>query len=264
MSEANVLPIGWSWTTIADLAHVGTGTTPSRSENRFWCEGIVPWITSSAVNQPFVSEATQFVTHDALAGTTLKLYPKHTLIIALYGEGKTRGKVSELLIDATINQALAAIELQRSPGVCRTFLKYFLQGNYEALRRQASGGMQPNLNLSLVKRVRVPIAPITEQARIVAKIDELFSDLDAGVVALKRAKANLKRYRAAVLKAAVEGKLTEQWRVDHPETEPASKLLGRILAERRQKWEGDQLAKFVLPRRSRRRDGREVHRADAT
>jgi type I restriction enzyme S subunit len=89
------------------------------------------------------------------------------------------------------------------------------------------------------------LPPTNEQRRIVAKIEELFSDLDAGVAALERVKANLKRYRAAVLKAAVEGKLTAQWRTKHPNTEPASKLLERILAERRKKWEADQLARFA-------------------
>src|SRR5262249_52947193 len=84
-----------------------------------------------------------------------------------------------------------------------------------------------------------------EQRRIAEKIEELFSDLDAGVVALERAKANLKRYRASVLKAAVEGSLTAEWRATHPKVEPASKLLERILAERRRKWEADQLAKFA-------------------
>jgi len=91
----------------------------------------------------------------------------------------------------------------------------------------------------------VPIAPLNEQARVTAKIEELFSDLDAGVAALERARANLKRYRAAVLKAAVEGRLTAEWRKAHPDVEPASKLLERILAERRRKWEEAQLAKFA-------------------
>jgi type I restriction enzyme S subunit len=89
------------------------------------------------------------------------------------------------------------------------------------------------------------LPPENEQCRIVAKIEELFSDLDAAVAALTRAKANLKRYRAAALKAAVEGKLTEKWRAEHPDIESASKLLGRILAERRQKWEAAQQAKFA-------------------
>ena len=77
-----------------------------------------------------------------------------------------------------------------------------------------------------------PIAPPRER-RIVAKIEELFSDLDAGVAALERAKAKLKRYRATVLKAAVEGKLTEEWRAEHPPKETAAQLLERILKERR-------------------------------
>jgi type I restriction enzyme S subunit len=72
------------------------------------------------------------------------------------------------------------------------------------------------------------IPPLAEQRRIVAKIEELFSDLDAGVATLERVRSNLKRYRAAVLKAAVEGKLTEDWRAQHPDTEPATVLLGRV------------------------------------
>ena len=91
----------------------------------------------------------------------------------------------------------------------------------------------------------IPLAPTSEQRRIVAKIEELLSDLDAGVSALRRAETNLKRYRAAVLKNAVEGKLTESWRNNHPNSETAAKLLERILTERRQKWEAAQLEAFV-------------------
>ena len=100
---------------------------------------------------------------------------------------------------------------------------------------------------------------MSEQRRIVAKIEELFSDLDAGVAALKRIKANLKRYRAAVLKAAVEGRLTEAWRAKHPNTEPATKLLERILAERRKKWEADQLAKFAAAEKTPPKGWREKY-----
>ena len=91
---------------------------------------------------------------------------------------------------------------------------------------------------------REAVAPTPEQVRIVTKIDELFSDVDAGVAALERAKAKLKRYRASVLKAAVEGRLTEQWRADNPDVEPASKLLERILQQRRKYWEEETLRKY--------------------
>jgi len=143
-----------------------------------------------------------------------------------------------------MNQALGALVMDGFADRCRPFLKSYLLSRYVELRRQAAGGMQPNLNLGIVKRIPVPLAPLGEQHRITSKLDELFSDLDAGVAALERAKANLKRYRAAVLKAAVEGRLTEQWRADNPDVEPASKLLERILQERRKKWEEEQLRKY--------------------
>jgi type I restriction enzyme S subunit len=90
----------------------------------------------------------------------------------------------------------------------------------------------------------VPLAPSDQQKLIVAEIEKEFSRLDEAVTGLKRAKVNLKRYKAAVLKAAVEGKLTEQWRKEHPDVEPAGKLLERVLAERRKKWEEVELAKM--------------------
>ena len=110
-------------------------------------------------------------------------------------------------------------------------------------RNAASSAGQHNISLSTLHSMPLPLAPLNEQRRIISKIEELFSELDAGVAALTRAKANLKRYRASVLKAAVEGKLTEEWRASHPAKEPATALLARILKERRQKWEADQLTK---------------------
>jgi type I restriction enzyme, S subunit len=121
----------------------------------------------------------------------------------------------------------------------------FFQTPLHMISRSAQNGF----NKGDLSDIVLPIPPINEQRRIVAKIEELFSDLDAGVAALKRAKANLKRYRAAVLKAAVEGKLTADWRSKHPNAEPASKLLDGILTERRQKWEADQLAKFAAAKK---------------
>lgn len=129
-------------------------------------------------------------------------------------------------------------------GICTN--KYLLHAlNVVNYRGYANGTTRLKLTQEAMRRLPVRIAPAKEQHRIVEKIDELLSDLDAGVAALERARANLKRYRAAVLKAAVEGKLTEQWRKAHSNVEPASKLLERILAERRKRWEEAQLAKFA-------------------
>lgn len=101
-----------------------------------------------------------------------------------------------------------------------------------------SGSTRKRISRGNLARLALPVPPREQQDSIVAEIEKQFSRLDEAVANLKRVKANLKRYKAAVLKAAVEGKLTEDWRKQHPGIEPASKLLERILAERRAKWSG--------------------------
>ncbi len=112
-------------------------------------------------------------------------------------------------------------------------------------QRQMTGGVgQMRVPASFLQGLQIPVAPIAEQQRISDALDELLSDLDAGVEAFQRAQAKLSLYRASVLKAAVQGDLTAEWRKQHPDAEPASALLQRILAERRQRWEQEQLRKF--------------------
>jgi type I restriction enzyme S subunit len=133
------------------------------------------------------------------------------------------------------------------------YLGYYLQSpNYrEFIRKQSSGININNLRQSDIAKLEIPTAPLNEQCRIVAKLEELLTRLDAGVAALKRAQANLKRYKASVLKAACEGKLVpteaELACAERRTYEPADELLKRILAERRAKWEADLRAKGKDP-----------------
>ncbi len=128
------------------------------------------------------------------------------------------------------------------------YLEGFLQTSAarDAIDRMKTGGSDSGLNLThdRFRQLKVPVAPLKEQRRIIDAYEELISDLDAGVAALERVRDKLKLYRAAVLKAAVEGALTAGWRKQHPYTEPASELLKRILAEHRRRWEEEQLRKF--------------------
>ncbi|MDP3422649.1 MAG: restriction endonuclease subunit S [Burkholderiaceae bacterium] len=166
------LPDGWTWASVDQLADVGTGATPKRDKAAYWNDGDVPWVTSSVVNGGYVDQASEVVTKLALAETNLTLYPIGTLLIAMYGEGKTRGKCTELRIPASTNQALAALQVDLS---IRGYLRHFLEFNYEEMRKFASGGVQPNLNLSLVRAVCVPLPPLSEQCRIVAEVDRHLS-----------------------------------------------------------------------------------------
>ncbi|MGE5610365.1 MAG: restriction endonuclease subunit S [Bacillota bacterium] len=146
-------------------------------------------------------------------------------------------------------------------GTRSRYVHYFLSSPFaeRLIGLFDNGTAQPNLSAAALKRFNVPLAPLREQDRIIAKVEELFSDLDAGVAALERVRANLKRYRAAVLKAAVEGRLTEAWRRRNPPAESADKLLARILADRRKKWEEDQFRRYAEAGKTPPKDWREKY-----
>ncbi len=151
----------------------------------------------------------------------------------------------------------ASYLIRFKPSINEQYVAYFLQSPsyWQAISEQSLGIAIPNVNASKLKQIDIPVAPPAEQPRIVAKIEEQFTRLDAGVAALKRAQANLKRYKAAVLKAACEGKLTDpkglQRPLGSPSDEPASELLKRILAERRVKWAADLRAKGKDPQKAK-------------
>ena len=125
------------------------------------------------------------------------------------------------------------------------YLLYAIRCIEHELSQRGTGTTFKAITGAVLRKVRFPIAPLNEQRRIVAEIEKQFSRLDAGVAALLRVEANLKRYKAAVLKAACTGALTADWRAAHPAVEPASKLLDRILRKRRRRWEEAELDKLT-------------------
>jgi type I restriction enzyme, S subunit len=167
------------------------------------------------------------------------------ILISITADVGMTGLVPSTLEKAFISQHVALA--RPVPGIRPAYLAWYLasesggQKQFKALQR---GATKVGLGLDDINAVRVPVAPLAEQELIVELIDELLSDLDAGVAALKRLQAKLMHYRAAVLKAAVDGALTADWRTQHPNTESASDLLQRIVAERRRRWEQAQLQQF--------------------
>lgn len=240
MSKARPeLPKGWALATTEQLCFVETGATPKKSERRFYSENGASWITSTAVNSDPILTEQAFITDEALRETNAKVFPAGSLVLALYGEGKTRGKVSELGIPAATNQACAAMLIGHLDSTVKRFLKMFYQYNYETIRLRSSGGVQPNLNLGIVKATVLPFPPLNEQQRIVEKVEILVARLDKGEEAVREVQKLLTRYRQSVLKSAVTGQLTADWRAQHEgQSEHGRELLNRILEIRREKWEG--------------------------
>jgi len=170
--------------------------------------------------------------------------------VLIVKDGATTGKTSYVGVSfpfkqAAVNEHVFIVRVNEYLAV-PSFVFYFLFSDIgrRLIMKDFRGATIGGISRHFVDYIEIPCAPITQQKRIVAKIEELFSRIDAGVAALERVKANLKRFRASVLKDAVEGKLTEEWRKKYPPKEPASKLLERILSERRSKWEKEQLAKY--------------------
>ena len=246
-SDLPELPEGWAWATLDQLATIRTGSTPLTSKTEYYQDGSVPWVTSSALNDPVVSSPGNYITQQAVEEYRLSLYPIHTLLIAMYGEGKTRGKCSELMFPSTINQAIATVTMEDSADDCRAYSKVFLHGNYEATRRLSSGGVQPNLNLGLIKGLAIPLPPLAEQCRIVAEVERRLSVAQKAEASVEANLRRVERLRQSILKQAFSGKLVPQDRND----EPASALLVRIRVEREASHPAAKIGRPTRPRRSK-------------
>ncbi|MGH2361791.1 MAG: restriction endonuclease subunit S [bacterium] len=239
------LPEGWTWATVEQLCDVGTGSTPLTTKGEYYDGGTIPWVTSGAVNSLHVAATEKWVTEAAVRDCRLRRYPSGTLVLAMYGEGHNRGKISELLFDATINQALAALVFEGLSEHCKGYIKWFLLSRYEETRRASVGGVQPNLNLARVARIPVPLPPVTEQHRVISEVERRLSVIQAAEEMVEANLTRAERLRQAILRRAFEGKLVPQGADD----EPASTLLERIRAEREQSGRNASQARRKTSRR---------------
>ncbi|KGA33271.1 restriction endonuclease [Pectobacterium brasiliense] len=172
------LPQGWEWCRIIEIAQVGTGATPSRDNPDYWNFPKYNWVTSGETSSSFIFNTAEKITEKAVKETNVSIYFPGTLIIAMYGQGKTRGQITELCISAGTNQACAAIQLFYTNEHHRRYVKLFFEKSYEDLRNLAAGGAQPNLNLAKVSNTLIPIPPFSEQIKITTKVEELFKVCD--------------------------------------------------------------------------------------
>jgi len=252
MNVEQALPTGWTW---IDLENLANSSTNSITDGPFGSKLKTEHYTASGPRVLRLQNIGDGIFRDEKAHISESHFSdlqKHRvfpgdLIIAALGEQLPRACITPAWIGPAIVKADCVRFKPNDDIVQRHYLCYAL--NAEPTRRRASaiihGVGRPRLNLGELKSIQIPLAPLAEQRRIVARIEELFAELDEAVAELERVRANLKRYRAAVLRAAVSGELTADWRAKQRHLEPASVLLERILTDRRAKWEADQLAKFA-------------------
>jgi len=233
--EDNLHPIpkNWVWAIVGDVAVVASGSTPSTKEPDFW-GGEIPWITPADLTdyeEKFIGKGARNITKKGLNACSTRLVPTGTV---LFSSRAPIGYVAIAKNPIATNQGFKNLIL--SEGIFNEYIYHYLKGNKQLAERSGSGTTFKELSATRFRKIPVPIPPTREQYRIVTKVEELFTKLDAGVKSLQNVKVKLQLYRQAILKHAFEGKLTEDWRKSHKhEIEPATTLLEHIKEERKEK-----------------------------
>jgi type I restriction enzyme, S subunit len=173
-------PRGWDTFRISQIAQVRNGSTPSRNEPRYWNNGEFPWLPTGKVNDHIITNADEFITQAALDECSMKIFPAGSVLVGMIGQGKTRGTVAYLAIDASINQNFACVIPSKK--VDGKFLFYYLENSYELLRNFSHGSNQGALNCKLIGQFSVAIPSLQEQR----KIAEILFTCDENIAAGKK------------------------------------------------------------------------------
>ncbi|MDD4886767.1 MAG: restriction endonuclease subunit S [Thiomonas sp.] len=220
------LPVGWVWSALGESFQVEVGATPSRKESGYWNGGI-HWVSSGEVRFSRITHTKETISEAGLRNSSTQINPVGSVLLGMIGEGKTRGQVAILDVEATNNQNCAAIWASAS-GVPPEYVYYWLWSQYEVTRRGSSGNNQPALNKSIVERIPFPLAPLAEMKAVVQIVDCELKRADEQERAIELALKQSAAQRQNILRAAFSGQLVPQ----DPNDEPASVLLARIRTER--------------------------------
>ncbi len=184
---------------IGDITTVTSGGTPDRSNPQYWDNGTIPWIKTGELLDKQIVESEEKISEAGLVNSSAKLFPIDTILVALYGQGQTRGRTGLLKVPSTTNQACAAILPQ--PEIFESkYMQHWLRSLYHEMRKQNRNGAQPNWNGNMIKKIKIALPSIIEQRRIVAYLDDIQSKLDA----LKRHQAETAAELDALLPAVLE------------------------------------------------------------
>ncbi|OKZ87922.1 restriction endonuclease subunit S [Clostridium sp. 29_15] len=249
MTELGEIPSEWEISKIGELTEIKTGGTPSTKCEKYWKDGDIPWMASGDVNKKIINEVDGRITKSGMENSAAKLLPKDTVMIALNGQGKTKGTVAYLNIELTCNQSLAGF-LPSYNVFNSKYLYYNLQSRYFEIRGLAGDGARNGLNLGLLREILIPIPSIKEQekiASILSTVDEQIDNVDALIEKNKELKKGLmqtlltKGIGHTKFKKTEIGEIPEEWDVKKLECvfEILDSMRKPIKASDREKIEGN-------------------------
>lgn len=220
------LPEIWRSCCINDIGKVSNGSTPSRKRSEYW-NGNIHWVSSGEVKNNIICETRESISNEGYDNSSVKLLPPGTVLLAMIGEGKTRGQTAILRIEATINQNVAAIVLDAEL-ISSEYLWYWFRGQYEITRQSGSGSGPQALNCQRVRELPLNLPPLPEQHEIVRRVEALFAVVNQIEARYAIAKGFVDRLTQSILAKAFRGELVPQ----DPNDEPASVQLERIRVQR--------------------------------
>ena len=236
------IPASWEWRKIGEVTTIVGGGTPKTSDPNNFEGGETPWITPadlSGYKEKYISSGARNITEKGLNSSSARLLPANAV---LFSSRAPIGYTAIASQPVTTNQGFKSFILPSE--IDSSFFYFYLHRAKETIESLGGGTTFKEISGTTAATIPLVVAPLPEQHRIVAEIETQFTRLDASVAALRRAQANLKRYRASVLKDACDGRLVpteaELARSEGREYEPAGVLLDRILAERRARWESQE------------------------
>ena len=233
MSETDAglseLPDGWKVKTLGEVTDIFKGGTPKRNVEKYF-QGDIAWATPTDISKLdgalYIDDTATHISEEALGKSAARLLPTGTVLLT---SRATIGKVAIAKVPMATNQGFANFLCKEE--VTNVFLAHYLRSITDLLISLAGGTTFLEVTKTTLLNVGIPLPPLSEQHRIVAKIEELFTKLDAGINALHKVQVQLKRYRQSVLKAAFEGILTEAWRAEHQDEIEAASPVASDLPE---------------------------------
>ena len=195
------IPEAWNTVSLRWLSRRFSGGTPDKSVPRYWSDGTIPWLASGEVNQSIITEPTTYITDDAFRSSSAKWVPKGATLIALAGQGKTKGMAGLLKFDSTTNQSLAAVipnyKLQSE------YLFFFAKSAYWQLRGDAGEGKRDGLNLEILGDLKTPLPSPAEQTAIANFLDDKTAKIDKAIAQKEQLIALLKERKQIIIQNAV-------------------------------------------------------------
>jgi type I restriction enzyme S subunit len=201
IGELIYFPSSWQEIVIQDFADVKLGSTPSRAEPKYW-NGNIPWVSSGEVANEVIRDTKEKITDEGFKNSSTSIIPRRSLLMAIIGQGKTRGQTALLDVGACTNQNVAAFVFNESM-VVPEFVLLWAKSKYEAHRGDGRGGAQPALNGKIVRSFRFPLPPFKEQCRIVAKVGELMALCDSLKDRLNQAQTSQLQLTDAIVEQAL-------------------------------------------------------------